>query len=153
MTEERERMTAEREWHVEQIAAEYSQHRSDAIEMHRRMLEITAKVTSSKGLVTIEMNAQNDITSMTFKSRAYREMAPAELANAILDTIRRARESIRKQMLEALPSTSFAGTSMADLLDGDVDFASLLPAELSTEGLPFFPPGPWRNGPPSTDNG
>lgn len=144
-------MPAEREWHVEQIAAEYSQHRTDAIEMHQKMQEITAKVTSSKGLVTIEMNARSEITSLTFKSRAYREMAPAELANVILDTIRRARESVRKQMLEALPSTSIAGTSLADLLGGDVDLASLLPAELSTEGLPFFPPGPWRNGPPSTD--
>jgi DNA-binding protein YbaB len=144
-------MTAEREWHVEQIAAEYSQQRTNAIEMHRKMQEITAKVTSSKGLVTIEMNAQSEITSLTFKSRAYREMAPAELANVILDTIRRARDSIQKQMLEALPSTSFAGASFADLLNGNVDFASLLPEELSTEGLPFFPPGPWRNSPPSTD--
>jgi DNA-binding protein YbaB len=123
----------------DQLAADYAQHRATAIAMQRQLQTISTTATSANGLVTVTLGPQGEIRTLAFGSRAYREMAPAELAHAIVDTIERARDGMRRQILDMLPVPAVAGTTFEDILQGRVDWTSLLPEHLVTDGVPYVP--------------
>ncbi|MBO4207303.1 YbaB/EbfC family nucleoid-associated protein [Micromonospora echinofusca] len=132
---------------LEELAAEYHRMREAALRAQERMRTATATVTSPKGLVTVVVGAQGEVRSITFASRAYRNMAPAELADAILDTINRARDTVLRELTEDLPANPpggmLGGMTPEDILNGKIDLSGLLPESLDLGDLPFpFRPAP-----------
>ncbi|GAA1422774.1 YbaB/EbfC family nucleoid-associated protein [Catellatospora coxensis] len=120
---------------MEQIAADFARHRAAVVESTRRMAEITATVTSSQGLVTVTVGNQGELTTLTFNSQDYRKMPPAELAQVVLDTITRARESALQQVMGLIPTTTVAGVSLQDMMQGRVDWDQVLPEEIDITGF------------------
>jgi DNA-binding protein YbaB len=123
----------------EQLNADYARYRAAAMESAQRMQAVAATVTSTNGLVTITVGPQGEIRSLSFNSKDYRKMAPAELAHVVLDTFDKARESALQQAAAALPSFSFGGLNSRDLLNGRVDWEQVLPEKLDVDG--FVLPG------------
>lgn len=112
---------------LQRAANDYAHHLADAMQAQEFMRAVDATVTSSNGMVSVTVGAQGDVQALTFHSQRYRQMAPAELSHLVLDTIGRARTSVLRQLEEHLPSTTFAGVSLQDLMNGSADWSSLLP--------------------------
>lgn len=131
---------------LDELAAEYRRLREAAMEAQHRMQTATATATSTKGLVTAVVGAQGELQELKFHSRSYRDLPPAELAHVILDTVRRARESVLRDVMAVLPGNLPGGLSPDDMLRGRVDLSGLLPEDLPVEGLPFVSPSDFNRG-------
>jgi DNA-binding protein YbaB len=127
---------------IEQLMAEYQRHRSSALDFQQKLREVTAHATSAKGLVTVVVGAQAEVRSIVFHSRAYRTLAPAELAQTLLDTIERARNAVLQQVMQAMPGTALGGVTYEDVLGGRVDLTALLPEDLADRDIPLLSPPP-----------
>ena len=91
------------------------------------MRTATATVKSSKGLVTVTVGPQGEITELTFNTRGYRSMAPAELSTVLTETIAKARAEVAEQMRAAVTPFLPAGLAFDDMRAGKVDWAAMLP--------------------------
>jgi hypothetical protein len=128
---------------LDELRADYGRLRDAALRAQERMRTATATVTSAKGLVTAVVGAQGDLQSLVFNSRAYRDLPPAELSHVVVDTVRRARDAVMRELLAELPTGLFGDTNADDLRQGRIDVAGLLPEDLPVNGLarPAPPPG------------
>jgi DNA-binding protein YbaB len=124
---------------IDELTAQYTKSREDALASHQRLQEVSETVTSKKGLVTVTVGAQGEIRSLTLNNRTYRDMAPAELSHVIVDTLKTARKRVEKHFVQALPSTVLGGMSVEDILSGKVDLAKFLPESIPMDGTPFTP--------------
>lgn len=138
---------------INELTAEYRRLRESALRTQEQLRTATATATSSKGLVTAVVGPHGELQSLTFNSRAYRNMPPAELSHVILDTVRRARDQVMRDLMGALPSTLPGGLTAEDMLRGTIDVSALLPEDVSLDGFsfPVPPPGGDRRGTTSTD--
>lgn len=127
---------------LEQLAADYARHRAAAVHAQERMSQVSATMTSPQGLVTVTVGAQGEVQSLLFNSQDYRKMPAAELSHVVLDTISRARASVMQQLAGALPDSTFAGISYADVMNGNVNWDQVLPEKLDLDGMPWHPGRP-----------
>ncbi|MFF4902937.1 YbaB/EbfC family nucleoid-associated protein [Streptomyces sp. NPDC001068] len=120
------------EQQLEELLALYHRQREEALDTRRRINETTATVTAPRQTVKVTVGAQGEVTALSFPTGAYRRLAPKELADVVLATIRQARaealESVGAVVAVGLPS----GIDMADLLQGRVDATAFLPEEPPT---------------------
>ncbi|MFJ9564792.1 YbaB/EbfC family nucleoid-associated protein [Streptomyces fuscichromogenes] len=114
---------------IEDLLDQYRRQRDEAAATRRRINETTATVTAPRQTVKITVGAQGDVTAIEFPTGAYRRMAPKELADVLLTTLRQARaealESVSGVLAERLPP----GVTVPDLLQGRVDPAAVLPED------------------------
>src|SRR5262245_5582741 len=122
-------MTTPWDAQIEQLMADYRRHRDEAVDMQEKVRALVATITSAKGLMTAVVGVRGDLRSVVFHSRGYRSMAPAELANVVIDTIERARRAALDLMAQGMPSAPFAGMSYGDILGGRVDAGAMLPED------------------------
>src|SRR5256885_14605181 len=110
-------MTAEpaQSGRLDEVLAQYQQARADLQAVQERVRRVTATVKSSKGMVTVTVGPQGDITELTFNTRGYRTMAPAELSTVLTETIAKARAEVAEQMRGAITPFLPAGASFDDL--------------------------------------
>ena len=120
-------MTVPDGFDLNELAAEQARYRQAALDAQQRMAAVSATVTSSRGLVTVTAGPQGELCDLRFNSQEYRRMAPAELAATLLETVRQARESVLRQLMDQLPAGALGGVSPQDLLDGTVGWSELLP--------------------------
>ena len=59
---------------------------------------MTVSATAPRGVVTITVGQHGQIIDLQFPSAAYRGMAPADLANTLLQTLRRAQAQAREEV-------------------------------------------------------
>ncbi len=112
-----------------ELLEQYQQARTDLQTVQDRVRAATATVKSSKGMVTVTVGPQGDITELTFNTRGYRTMAPAELSTVLTETIAKARAEVAEQMRGAITPFLPAGASFDDLTQGKVDWAAMLPEQ------------------------
>ncbi|MFE4630171.1 YbaB/EbfC family nucleoid-associated protein [Streptomyces mirabilis] len=114
---------------IEDLLEQYRRQRDEAAETRRRINETTATVTAPRQTVKITVGAQGEVTAIEFPTGAYRRMAPKELADVLLATLRQARaealEGVAGVLAEQLPP----GVTVPDLLQGRVDPAAVLPED------------------------
>ncbi|MCG7202650.1 YbaB/EbfC family nucleoid-associated protein [Streptomyces arenae] len=114
---------------IEDLLEQYRRQRDEAAETRRRINETTATVTAPRQTVKITVGAQGEVTAIEFPTGAYRRMAPKELADVLLTTLRQARaealEGVAGVLAEQLPP----GVTVPDLLQGRVDPAAVLPED------------------------
>lgn len=132
-------MAAPLERSVEELSEEYARARARAVGAIQQARDTTGTATSARGHVTVVVGAGGAVYNITFNTREYRRMAPAELASMLTDTIRRAQESLHRQLAEVMPSATPGEVPMMDVLAGRVDWARLLPERLDVDGLPPHP--------------
>ncbi|MEC3997659.1 YbaB/EbfC family nucleoid-associated protein [Actinacidiphila sp. DG2A-62] len=112
---------------IEELLALYRRQREEAAETRRRINEVTGTATAPRQAVKVTVGAQGDVTAIEFPTGAYRRMAPKELADALLATIREARAEALEKVAELTSLALPPGVKVADLLRGEVDPAAILP--------------------------
>ncbi|MBF9072570.1 YbaB/EbfC family nucleoid-associated protein [Streptacidiphilus fuscans] len=86
---------------VREAMARLAERRAKLQEMRREYLETTAEVTSKDRMVTAKVGAQGQVVSLTFHTKAYQSMAPAELASALTDLLNRARADVGEKLIRS----------------------------------------------------
>ena len=96
---------------------------ADLDRKQRRLREIRAelagtatKVSSVDNMVSVELDATGELTSVKFNSQKYRRMPPAELGAVLVDTIKRARAQSRDRVISAYQDLMPAG--LRELVSG-----------------------------------
>jgi len=112
---------------LDEVLAQYQQARADLQAVQERVRSVTATVKSSKGLVTVTVGPQGDITELTFNTRGYRSMVPAELSTVLIETIAKARAEVAEQMRAAVTPFLPFDLSFDDMRAGKVDWTAMLP--------------------------
>ncbi|MEU5309375.1 YbaB/EbfC family nucleoid-associated protein [Streptomyces sp. NPDC021562] len=114
---------------IEDLLEQYRRQRDEAAETRRRINETTATVTAPRQTVKITVGAQGDVTAIEFPTGAYRRMAPKELADVLLTTLRQARAEALEGVTGVLSGQLPPGVTVPDLLQGRVDPAAVLPED------------------------
>jgi len=114
---------------IEDLLALYRKQRQEATEARRRINEVTGTATAPRQTVKATVNAQGEVTAIEFPTGAYHRMAPKELSEALLTTIRQARANALKAVAEVSSQGLPAGVRITDLLEGRVDATELLAEE------------------------
>lgn len=109
--------------HLANLQAEYERIRAAALRAQNRLATLTASATSPDGLVTAVVSGRGELCRLEFGTRRYRDLPPAELAHAIVETVALARRAVLSQLTADLP----IGPSTVDLMRVDVDLGRLLP--------------------------
>jgi DNA-binding protein YbaB len=114
---------------IEQVIEEYRKRREDIATMQQKMLEIRCSGTAPRRTVTVTVGSQGQIVDVSFPTKAYQRMAPAELSAAILAAHEEARSKSLDEMAAMLAPTFPAGADVRGVLSGKADLRSLLPGE------------------------
>ena len=113
----------------EEMLAEYQKARTSMEEVQERMRSASATVKSDNKMISVSVDAQGEITDLVFHTKAYRTMAPAELAKVLLAAIAKARAAVMEQLRDATAPFLPAGTSFDDIRQGKFDYGSILPEQ------------------------
>ncbi|MEW2168008.1 YbaB/EbfC family nucleoid-associated protein [Streptomyces sp. NPDC007084] len=114
---------------IEGLLEQYRRQREEAAETRRRINATTSTATAPRQTVKVTVGAQGEVTAIEFPTGAYRRMAPKELAEVLLATIRQARSEALDGVAGVLAGELPPGVTVADLLQGRVDPAALLPED------------------------
>ncbi|MDX8149469.1 YbaB/EbfC family nucleoid-associated protein [Lentzea sp. BCCO 10_0061] len=123
---------------MERALSGYREMRADLHSVQQKMAEISSSATAPRDVVSVTVDVHGQITAVTFPQAAYKNMAPAELAKVVCDTVRKAQATAREKMLELMESTMPPGLSMRGHTPGKVDFDELFPD--NPEDSPLFRP-------------
>lgn len=107
--------------------------------MHERMAQGTT-TTSKDRMLSVAVNARGEILKLTFHNTRYRQMAPAELAALVTETIAAARAESLTQLTDVAGDEVLPGISFQDLAGGRVDLERMVSSFLSAS-LDVLPPG------------
>jgi DNA-binding protein YbaB len=114
---------------VEQLMADYHRQLDQLAEHQRRMSEITATATSQRRSVSVTLGAQGQLIELKFPTDAYRDMAPAELANVIAEVFAAARTQVLKQQRELMTANAPMGMDLSKMFGDNADLGKVLPRD------------------------
>ncbi|WP_369406319.1 YbaB/EbfC family nucleoid-associated protein [Nocardiopsis trehalosi] len=80
--------------------------------------QATEEAVAKNRLVAATVNASGELVDLKFHTQSYRDMAPTELASAILDVVGRARGQMAKRVAELYQPFAPPGVDMDDLMKG-----------------------------------
>jgi DNA-binding protein YbaB len=112
---------------VEKLMAEYQQQLEKLGEHQRKMSELTGTGVSQRKQVSVTVGAQGQLMELKFLTDSYRDMAPAELSNLIIDTFAVARNELIKQQRELMAANAPAGVNVGALFGPDADLSKAMP--------------------------
>jgi DNA-binding protein YbaB len=80
--------------------------------------QATEEAVAKNRLVAATVNASGELVDLKFHTQSYRDMAPAELADAIVDVVARARAQMAKRVATLYQPFAPPGVDMDDLMKG-----------------------------------
>ena len=112
----------------EQLVAQYREQHATLRESQRRLAEIACTATAPRRTVAVTAGHGGVIKDIKFPTGAYKRMAPAELAAAVLGAITEAQEQATAEAAVVMAPSLPAGVDAAELFSGRADLRSLLPS-------------------------
>ncbi|RIV36052.1 YbaB/EbfC family nucleoid-associated protein [Micromonospora radicis] len=115
-------------WHeeIERAYAELERSQEAIAQVQRDMSERTVTVTAPSRALTVVVDAQGNLTDLTFPTRAYRSMAGPELAALLIETIAQARRRANDELAEMFSAVLPQGTPIVDMLNGTADLDEMI---------------------------
>ncbi|GAA4945857.1 hypothetical protein GCM10023224_31470 [Streptomonospora halophila] len=98
----------------------------------------TEEAVAKNRLVAAKVNGRGELVELRFHTQAYRDMAPAELADTILDTIKQAHAKMGERVAELYKPLAPEGVDMQAVMEGRFD-----PAEMFRRLGGTMPRGPF----------
>jgi DNA-binding protein YbaB len=112
---------------IEDLLEQYRRQREEAVETRRQINEVTGTATAKRKTVKVTVSAQGEVIAIEFPTGAYRGLAPKELADILITTIRQAREDALGHVGDMMSTQLPSGVTMAGLIRGEVDPQQRLP--------------------------
>ncbi|GIM86010.1 YbaB/EbfC family nucleoid-associated protein [Salinispora arenicola] len=114
---------------LDQLRARYSAQRAALGEMQRSLAQISATAVGAQRCVQVTVDAQGQLTELSFPTEAYRQMAPQELAAMVFAVVTQAQaeagDAVRQVMAGYRSDNGFL-----DVTSGRDDWSRLLPEDL-----------------------
>jgi DNA-binding protein YbaB len=124
---------------IEDFAADFAQRRKDIAEIQAKIKKTKTTATSDKRLLTVTVGPRGELKSLKFNSQDYRDLSSTELANLIVKTVDKARDSAMEKMSALIAPALPPGMNYEAIAGGRMDLASLLPENpLETVDLAAF---------------
>ncbi|WP_231494141.1 YbaB/EbfC family nucleoid-associated protein [Nocardiopsis sp. CNT312] len=95
----------------------------------------TEEVVAKNRLVGAKVNGKGELVELKFHNQNYRDMAPAELADAIVDVINQARDRMSDRVAELYKPLMPEGLDAHQAMKGDFDTRAMF----ERMGLPLPP--------------
>jgi DNA-binding protein YbaB len=138
---------------LESALAEFHRTKEIADRIRAEGSQVTVQASDRNKVLSLTVNGKGDVQELKFRGDAYRDLAPAELADLIVKTIERARRDAqgraragRQELLRGLPQSMgrLAEVRSAEELVEAVD--DLFARNMPDGGRPLAPPrrtGEW----------
>jgi DNA-binding protein YbaB len=94
---------------VRQAQEELRETRARLSEMREKIGEHRATVRSADGMISVVVDGRGEVVSIAFNTAKWRRMAPAELGDALVKTISKARAGSREELMQAYGSAMPGG--------------------------------------------
>ena len=107
-------MTSAFESAINEVLADIEKHRQGMAHMHESMREINGTARSKRRQVSAIVDSRGELLELTFHGTGYRNLAPAELADIIVSTVREARASATEQLYDSLEEAMPGGAALAE---------------------------------------
>ena len=99
-------------------------------EFQEAVAEASTTVRSKDRMISATFDGRGELTELKFHNTRYREMAPAELANAIVKTLADGRGKALAGMAELNGAPKIPGVDFAELASGKADLDKVMGALL-----------------------
>ncbi len=130
--DERERLRARNDAmraEVQALLDDYRAQRDRVLEVQERLSGLSARASSSDGVVTVTVGPRGTLEDLELSPYAYRQLDPHSLASRIVETARRAADEVAQMQQELV--SPFVPAGMTDPATGLPDLARLLPSDPS----------------------
>lgn len=122
---------------IEQAYAELERSQAALAGVQEELDGAQTTVTSKNRAVTVTVNSRGDLVDLKFLTRSYRTMPSAELATLLIDTVAEARAKAQAAVAATFQSVLPAGMSALDMINGTVDFDSMMREAIRMANEPF----------------
>lgn len=122
-------MSTQHSEQLDQLIAQYRRQFAEVKDTQRRLREISCTATAPRQVVSVTAAHGGMVTDIKFPTGAYKRLAPAELASAVLKTITEAQEQARREAADVIAPSLPPGMDARKLFSGDFDVQSLLKPE------------------------
>jgi DNA-binding protein YbaB len=122
-------MPAGQDGFLEDLLAQYQQQRSALADLHRRMQEVSATAVSPRRELSVTYRHAGGLTDIKFLNSAYRRLAPNELSDLIMATVREAKDKAATEAAEIIAPTVPNGLNPQDLVRGKLGTDALMPPD------------------------
>lgn len=118
---------------LQELRSAFAESQQQMIEARRRLGAVTAKAECRDGSILVILNAQGQITQLTFRDDSFRDLEPEELSRRILSVVSDAHAHLRRSVAELMPRSPWSDLSAEEMLDPKTDLTQLLPESLFTD--------------------
>jgi hypothetical protein len=122
-------MPAGQDGFLEDLLAQYQRQRSALAELHTRMRQVSATAISPRRELSVTYSHSGGITDLKFLNSAYRRLAPNELSDLIMATVREAKDQAATEAAELMAPLVPNGLNPQDLVRGKLGTDALMPPE------------------------
>ena len=119
---------------LQELRSAFAESQRQMIEARRQLGALTAKAEYRDGSILVILDAQGQITQLTFRGDSYRDLEPEELSRRILSVVSEAHGHLRRSVAELMPRSPWGGLSAEEMLDPRTDLSRLLPESLFATG-------------------
>ena len=114
---------------LEDLFEEYQQQRSRLTGLQRQMREISATAVSPRHEVSVTFSQTDGVTDIKFTGGGHRRLAPQELSELVMTTMRQAQEMTRDQAVALVAPMLPDGIEARDVVSGRIGAGELLPPD------------------------
>lgn len=82
--------------------------------------EASTTVRAKDQSLEMKFDGRGELTELTFNTSKYREMAPAQLASVIVETLRKGREESQQKISDLMGNAGIPGLDLEGLTSGKV---------------------------------
>lgn len=111
---------------IEQAFAQFEEQRTALSQLEGRVATVRRTASPKSRAVSVTVDGAGELVDIKFPTKAYRTMAPAELARVLIDAVRDARVQAREATAAELAMLLPAGMPLLDALSRPVDIDELL---------------------------
>lgn len=109
---------------INEMIAELRTQYENLAQLQETSQQISGSATSPRHQLTATVDSRGALTSIRFNGNAYRKMAPEELANMIVETVRAAQRDARRTTFQNVGDLGVTEAAFDALADGTMDWRS-----------------------------
>src|ERR671924_397776 len=106
---------------IDQALADFERSREAITAIQDELADSTTTVTAKNRAVQITVDGHGEVTEITFPTKAYRRMAPAELGSLLVETLSEAREEAVERATNLVRTSLPNSAPLFETLGGSTD--------------------------------
>ncbi|MGH3664208.1 MAG: YbaB/EbfC family nucleoid-associated protein [Micromonosporaceae bacterium] len=123
---------------IDQVMADFERSQTAIDSIREELADSTTTVTAKNRAVEVTVDGQGEVTEITFPTKKYRSMAPAELGSLLVETLADARQQAVRRATTLMRTAMPNSGPLLEALGGDSGEIDALVEELSQMDGPLW---------------